>query len=124
MFSLCLCVECPSVTLLARKNHVIISTAQRERVAKRATDPLCYLFNTQVLVALTLERFISICFPTHRTSWCTVAISKRIFAVISIFMFIVNGHVFWARGREFDFDVKINMTVLVSECGYTSKFAQ
>ena len=38
--SLCVClwVDCPS-HFLARKNHVIISTAQRERVAKRARDP-------------------------------------------------------------------------------------
>ena len=41
MFSVCLCVDCPS-HFLARKNHVIISTAQRERVAKRARDPLVY----------------------------------------------------------------------------------
>ena len=54
-------VDCPS-HFLARKNHVIISTAQRERVAKRVRDPLVYITKIEMFFVCVC---VSVDCPSH-----------------------------------------------------------
>ncbi|CAH1775163.1 unnamed protein product [Owenia fusiformis] len=71
-----------------------------------------------LLVGVTLDRFVAVCFPHSAKRWCTRQTASRVCLVIPIVAILKNTHLFWTKGNQWE--AVGNVTSLVSVCGHPS----